>query len=275
MNTALHTTDRPMAIRKHEELVERLVDSSKSPHVVLELLGSFTVNNTLYPMYLVHLGEPAPHKLNVLISAGIHGDEPAGVEAALQFIEYNVDNPSLLSHYNFVIYPCDNPYGWEQGTRENSQGLDLNRQFHVSDPSPEVEFIMSGLKGKCFDLVYEMHEDYDSPGFYLYECGEDPAAYLGESIIHEISAFGFPINRSHIIENRRAKNGIIRVNMLTYRKTRLPKSFYAYRECGGQVLTLETPSTCLPFNDRVRIHLLGLNVSLNRAWLHKDAMSGI
>jgi murein peptide amidase A len=241
----------------------------------LELLGSFDVGATHFPMYLVNLGMPSEHKLSVLISAGIHGDEPAGVEAALQFLEHNVENPALLSHYSFVIFPCDNPYGWERGTRENSQGLDLNRQFRGREPSPETELIVKGLQGRCFDLVYEMHEDYDSPGFYLYEFGESSTAYLGESIVHEISTFGFPINRSHIIERRRARNGIIRLNLATYRKTRLPKSFYAYRECGGQVLTLETPSTYLPLDDRVRIHLLGLNVSLNRAWLHKDAMSGI
>ncbi len=275
MNTVLQTTDQPEAIRNYAELMRRLNGLAQSPYVDLELLGTFTTGFTSYPMYLVHLGKPAPHKLSVMISAGIHGDEPAGVEAAMQFIEVNVENPALLSHYNFVIFPCDNPYGWEHGLRENSQGLDLNRQFQVSNPPPEIEFIMSGFKGVCFDLVYEMHEDYDSPGFYLYECIGDPTAYLGEAIINEISSFGFPINRSHIIESRRAKNGIIRPNIDTYRKTRLPKALYLYRECGGKVLTLETASTYLPLQDRVRIHLLGLNVSLNRAWLHKDAMSGI
>ncbi len=262
-------------IRDYAQVTARLERAALSPHVGLEVLGSLAAGDTHYPMYLAHLGKPAPHRLSVLISAGIHGDEPAGVEAALQFIERNVENPTLLSHYNFTVFPCDNPYGWERGTRENSQGIDLNRQFCVREPVPEVKLISKGLAGQCFDLVYEMHEDYDSPGFYLYEFGDDPAAYLGESIVYEVSAFGYPINRDHIIERRRAKCGIIRLNLATYRKTRLPKSFYAYRECGGHVLTLETPSTFLPLEDRVLIHMLGLSISLNRAWLHKDAMSGI
>ncbi|MCL4500075.1 MAG: M14 family metallocarboxypeptidase [Chloroflexi bacterium] len=262
-------------VRSYTQVIERLRSAASSTHVSLETLGEFTVERTSYPMFLARLGKPSPGKLSVLISAGIHGDEPAGVEAALRFIEHNIENPSLLTHYNFVIFPCDNPYGWERNVRENSQGVDLNRQFRVRQPAPEVELITRGLNGLCFDLVYEMHEDYDSPGFYLYEFGEDHTAYLGEPIIHEVATFGYPINRSHIIERRRARGGIIRLNLQTYRKTRLPKSFYAYRECGGQVLTLETPSTYLSLNDRVRIHLMGLSVSLNRAWLHKDAMSGI
>ncbi|MFQ3549383.1 MAG: M14 family metallocarboxypeptidase [Armatimonadota bacterium] len=262
-------------IRDYNSILERIYKATDSDWVRLESLGKYEAEGREYPMYLVHIGTPSSDKLSVLISAGIHGDEPAGVEAALQFIEHNVHNSTLLTHYSFVIYPCDNPYGWERGIRENSQGIDLNRQFRVKKPSPEIEIIMSGLKGRCFDLVYEMHEDYDSPGFYMYEFGEKSTEYLGEAIIHEISTFGYPINRSHVIENRRAKNGIIRLNLSTYRKTRLPKSFYAYRECGGQVLTLETPSTFFPIEDRVRMHLLGLNVSLNRAWMHRDSMSNI
>lgn len=74
-------------------------------------------------MFLLRLGERAPEKLSVIISAGIHGDEPAGVEAALQFAELTADNPLLLEHFSFDIFPCDNPYGWERNTRENSQGL--------------------------------------------------------------------------------------------------------------------------------------------------------
>ena len=262
-------------MRSYSQVIDRLYAAAGSPHVQPDALGEFEAHGARYPMFLARLGTPSPDKLSVLISAGIHGDEPAGVEATLRFIEHNIENPTLLTHYNFVIFPCDNPYGWERNIRESSQGVDLNRQFRVREPAPEVELITQGMSGLCFDLVYEMHEDYDSPGFYLYEFGDDPVAYLGESIIHEVSTFGYPINRSPIIERRRARGGIIRLNLHTYRKTRLPKSFYAYRECGGQVLTLETPSTFLSLDDRVRIHLMGLSVSLNRAWLHKDAMSGI
>lgn len=272
----MQATHKPIQpIRSYSSVIDRLHAAAGPRHIELETLGSFEVCGDHYPMYLVNLGAPSPDKVSVLISAGIHGDEPAGVEAALRFIEHNVENPVLLSHYNFVIFPCDNPFGWERNQRENSLGFDLNRQFRMKEPSPEIELIIKGMQGRGFDLVYEMHEDYDSPGFYIYEFGDDPAAYLGESIIFEISSCGFPINGSHIIENRRSKNGIIRLNLNTYRKTRLPKSFYAYRECGGHVLTLETPSTFFPIDDRVRMHLLGLNVSLNRAWLHKDAASGI
>ena len=232
---AVEGVGRSNKTRDYAALTHRLQNAGRSPHVRLETLGSFAAGDNQYQMQMVHLGKPDSNKLTVLISAGIHGDEPAGVEAALQFIEHNVDNPVLLSHYSFTVFPCDNPYGWERGTRENSQGHDLNRQFKAPEPSPEVRLIMSGLRGKCADLVYEMHEDYDSPGFYLYEFAEDPVAYLGESIVHEVSSFGYPINHSHIIEQRRARNGIIRPNMATYRKTRLPSRSMLIANAGASV----------------------------------------
>jgi hypothetical protein len=265
----------PPKVRDYSDISERLHELSSSPNVRLLTLGHYRADNEDYSIYAVHLGNPDPNKLSVLISAGIHGDEPASVEAALQFIAHNAGDASLLKHYHFVIFPCDNPWGWEHNSRENADGIDLNRQFRVRHPVPEIALMADLLHSRCFDLVYDMHEDYDSPGFYLYELSEDPSAIVGEAIVHEVSIAGYPINRSHIIEGRRAKNGIIRPNGSNFRKTRVPKALYSFAECGGHVLTLETPSTYLSIADRVRIHLIGLKVSLDRTRLHKDAMSGI
>lgn len=261
-------------VRSYDDLLSRLACAARSPYVGVAYAGSFRAFGREYPIPVVHLGTPGPGKLNVLISAGIHGDEPAGVEATLRFIEINAENPLLLSHYSFTIFPCENPYGWERDLRENAQGLDLNRQFVSRNPSPEISTIMKAMEGKSFDLSYEMHEDYDSPGFYLYEFGDDPEHYVGEAVVQEVASVGYPLYKSHVIEGRRARNGIIRVNMRYYRRTRLPKHCFAYRQFGGQVLTLETPSSALPLEDRVRIQMLGLRVSLERAWMRKGVPVG-
>jgi succinylglutamate desuccinylase len=100
-----------------------------------------------------------------MIAAGIHGDEPAGVEAALRFAESAVRDESLLSNHHFVIFPCNNPTGYELGIRENWKGIDLNRQFNVRKPEPEVLIVMNAIQGRCFDLVVEMHEDIDGHSF--------------------------------------------------------------------------------------------------------------
>lgn len=215
-------------------------------------------------MFAVCLGAPGPDKAGVMIAAGIHGDEPAGVEAALRFIEANADGSDLLERFAFTVYPCNNPTGWELNTRENWSGIDLNRQFAARRPAPETELITRSLEGRCFDLVFEMHEDVDSHGFYLYEIAENSGLHIGETIVQAVESAGFPVNRDECIEGMPAHGGVIRrsINLKRFRKTRLPQAIYTYRACGGHVLTVEPPASALPFEDRVRIELESLEIAL-------------
>ena len=60
----------------------------------------------------------------IYISAGIHGDEPAGPLAARQLVEENLWPPDV----EIVLFPCLNPTGFPLNRRENAQEIDLNRQ---------------------------------------------------------------------------------------------------------------------------------------------------
>src|SRR5882762_10191115 len=62
---------------------------------------------------------------SLYISAGIHGDEPAGPLAVCRLLKEN-QWPSNLAVW---ICPCLNPTGFLSNRRENSEGLDLNRQY--------------------------------------------------------------------------------------------------------------------------------------------------
>jgi len=229
----------------------------------MDHLGDFDAAGRTYPLYLMQMGEPDPGRKKVMIAAGIHGDEPAGVEAAIRFMEINSGNADLLSRFHFTIFPCNNPSGYELNTRENADGIDLNRQFAARKPAPEVKIITEALQGKCFDLVFEMHEDIDAPGLYLYEIADDPSMHVGEKILESVAAAGYPVNVNPIIEGLPAKGGLIRRNRIRFRKTRLPQAIYTYRTCGGHVITLEPPVAVLPIEDRVKIELLALDLALS------------
>lgn len=251
--------------RSYQELVRRLGSIAERPAVGMEVLGEFEAGGCVYPLFLMHLGQPGPRKLNVTISAGIHGDEPAGVEAAVRFMEATSENQFLLSRFAFIVFPCDNPSGWQLNTRENADGVDLNRQFAVRKPAAEVALIQRALGGRCFDLVFEMHEDVDAPGFYLYELAENPEDRVGEGVVAAVAASGYPVNRNSCIEGLPAEEGIIRPAGKRFRKTHLPKAVYTYRTCGGHVITLEPPAAVLPLEDRVRIELMALSIALEAA----------
>jgi len=253
-------------MRSYSQLIKRLQVVAEASSIAMEALGEFTAGGHNYTLVLMHLGTPGPGKKSVAISAGIHGDEPAGVEAVIQFLEANAYNEALLSRFHFTIFPCDNPSGWELGIRENADGIDLNREFDAPSPAAEVKIIKNALQGRCFDLVIELHEDIDSPGFYLYELAEQPELRVGESIVEVVASAGYPINDNSIIEGLGAEGGIIRpAETRELPRTSLPKAVYTYLTCGGHVITLEPPASVLPLEDRVKIGFIGLNVALDKA----------
>jgi hypothetical protein len=65
-----------------------------------------------------------------------HGDEPASTEAALAIPDYllrrsttDASVRSLLETYAFYVLPLVNPDGFALNTRENADGLDINRDY--------------------------------------------------------------------------------------------------------------------------------------------------
>jgi len=255
-----------MMKQSYTELISRLrgIERSSS-NVEMSGLGSFQIAEREYELYRIGLQAKKPGPVRVCISAGMHGDEPASTEAMAQFLAKNANNESLLGKFSFAIFPCDNPSGYELGTRENADGIDLNRQFHTSHPPPEVRILSDAVDGARFDHVYELHEDVDSYGFYLYELAADSSRRVGPEVVRAVSAAGYRVNLSECIEGREARCGVISPSISRMRRRRLPKAVHLYRLGAPHVITLETPGRSLPLEDRVTIQLMGLAVALERA----------
>jgi murein peptide amidase A len=252
--------------RSYTELVARLREAERSsPNVEMRELGGFEASGREYALYRIDLRGKKPGPIQVCVSAGIHGDEPASVEAAAEFLEKNANNESLLKAFSFVIFPCDNPAGYELGARENASGVDLNREFNTTNPASEVKILTAAAEGLRFDHVYELHEDVDSYGFYLYELAANRPLRVGAEIVRAVSAAGFPVNLAKCIEGLDAQCGVIAPGVSRMRKRRLPKAVYMYRFGSPHVMTMETPGRALPIEDRVRIQLMGLAIALEKA----------
>lgn len=138
------------------------------------------------------------NKKNILISAGVHGDEPAGVYAALKFIKYWLG--PYKEDYQFVIFPCMNPFGFEANTLETESGHNLNRQFGIESSIPEARTVESYLRylKKEYVMTFDLHEiepSYEGEGFtpadnptdcYLYETITDNSPKLGSKMIESL-----------------------------------------------------------------------------------------
>ena len=143
-----------------------------------------------------------------MISGGIHGDEPAGVEAICAFLENKLYR-NFLKAWEFTLLPCINPSGFEAGTRHNQDDIDLNRKFKEDQVPREVAFVKSILD-QPYDLDLELHEDVDSPGYYLYQKDQTTdLSSLGRVILDRVESI-HPLNLAEEIEEIPAERGTIK-----------------------------------------------------------------
>ena len=121
------------------------------------------------PIHLVRLGypQPAPDDQiaagpSLLVVGAQHGNEPAGREAALQFLrDLALDEASLLpdalSTATVLVSPTANPDGRVANTRRNADNVDINRD-HLALVSPEARAIAQVIRDFRPDLVVDAHE---------------------------------------------------------------------------------------------------------------------
>jgi hypothetical protein len=198
--------------RSIKELLGPLYEHAGSTRLNLgvDSVGGWRVGDEEYWMpRLIFRGtdneEPA---IKLGIFAGIHGDEPAGVLALIDFLRFMEENPFLGRAYHLYIYPLCNPTGYEDGTRESRSGKDLNREFWRSSPEPEVGLIEQELRRHNFNGIIALHSDDTSDGLYGFVRGATLTEHLLKPALAAAEA-ALPVNYSNVIDGFHAVNGII------------------------------------------------------------------
>ena len=188
------------------------------------------------------------HAPRLYISTGIHGDEPAGLLAALRLLRED----RWPDHAEILLLPCLNPIGFARNQRTNGQGIDLNRDY-LEPQSSEIRAHLAWLKEQgTFDLCLCLHEDWESHGFYLYELNPDHKSSLAEAMVASVAKV-CPIDRAEIIVGREAKGGIINPNIDPGTRPLWPESFWLLQNKTRLSYTLEAPSD---FEMDVRVNAL-------------------
>lgn len=194
--------------------------------------------------------------MRVYISAGIHGDEPAGPLAVRRLIEQN----EWPANAEIWICPCLNPGGFALNRRENAEGTDLNRQYLQPKATETLAHIAWLEKQPSFDLCLCLHEDWEAAGFYLYELNLDHSPQLAEGMVKSVSEV-CPVDQAEIIEGRPASSGIIRPSVDPRTRPQWPESFYLLNHKTRLSYTLEAPSD-FPVPARVSALMNGVRSAL-------------
>ncbi|MBI2951954.1 M14 family metallocarboxypeptidase [bacterium] len=194
------------------------------------------------------------------LSAGIHGDEAAGVEALLRFLESNL--PRRFASVPLTVLPCQNPFGYERHSRFNGCGLDLNRQFDKPDtPAQESIALRRFLLERRPDLVVECHEDADADGFYLWEIKRPGRPEIGRGVVDRISG-AHPVTAARTVEGCFVTASVAHPTAERIRRIGgWSHTYFLFRNGTPHCLTPETPSSA-PFEARVDMHLTAIRTVL-------------
>lgn len=185
--------------------------AATSPNLVANHDAKFEVDGESYelPRYLFVGPRGGDTPIRVGIFAGIHGDEPEGVHALVQFIQLLEAKPELATGYYLSFYPVCNPTGFEDNTRLSRSGKDLNREFWGNSEEPEVCLLQAELQSRSFQGIISLHTDDTSSGFYGFAHG----AMLTKSLIEPALAAAekfLPRDERPVIDGFSARNGVIR-----------------------------------------------------------------
>lgn len=168
----------------HEQELEFLAAVDEmSARVEIDVIGTTLEKR---PLHLVKIGDPAPvsstasqRRPTIMMACSQHGNEPAGREACLKFVRdlaftNDPDYVSLMKDATILVVPSANPDGRAANTRENSQGIDINRD-HVNLVTAEARAIAGVVRDWQPEVSLDLHEygpsipaAYDDEVLYLW-----------------------------------------------------------------------------------------------------------
>lgn len=253
--------------------VERLRRSSG-----VDVIGEVGFGSLTYPLYRVVLDKQTLNpRMDILISGGVHGDEPAGVYAVLNFLENHAHD--YLDRFRFFAYPCINPSGFERNTLENLDGVNLNRGFKQSPEAQEVFSVQRSLQQgpKRYLFTVDMHEvdpNYEGEGFtkkdnprdfYLYEFCPERKLRVGDRVITALEG-DTPICKWEHIYGDKNSNGVVwypegNENPIYAELTTFEG--FLVKNYTGQAFTTETP-TSWNLERRIQLHIRALSIALQK-----------
>ncbi len=244
--------------RSYLELIERYWRVALDIGANLNPIGELATPLGDYTLYSLHV-KCGDGRQRICLSTGMHGDEPAGPESLLRGL-LEVGRRADRLNAEFLIFPCDNPSGYELNTRENWQGLDLNREFSKDGQAAEIAIVESACRGRHFDFTIDIHEDIDTEGMYLYERTRKGYHPIGDEMIQALRDNGHAIHEADWIEGRPASDGII-WPAGRLRKFELPKAVYLWHNGSPHLITTESPGK-RDMDTRVSMQLVCFEVFL-------------
>ncbi len=189
-------------VRSYSKLVNEIINLQIPFRV--EIVG-YVQYKEIYPIIAIrHISKTA--KKNIVITAGIHGEEYYAVHVLLKWIQQI--NPELFSEFNFHIFPVVNPFGYSKGCRENGARQDVNKpsNFYKDSKVQELAILFEHFPLEA-DLILDVHGDVDKEFVYCYEHKADNLPPIAEKALMENDSL-LPFIKTKTIYEVKVINGV-------------------------------------------------------------------
>ncbi len=230
-----------------------------SAHLLVAEIGQIAHPGFKAPIWRVAYRPFQTDLKQVLVLAGIHGNETAGVEYVLSLIDRLRATPVSTTRFDMDILPMINPWGWVHDLPFTHARVDIADDFTRFD-SPEARIIRRFLREKRYDLVLDLREDPRATGFYLrrYAMGDTEGS---SRIVDRIRIAGYPVESDPGGILLKPKNGIADIPFWSLTFLRLTRQLtiggYLRQNVSTGVLSVVTPAT-LPLADRIAMQQMAV-----------------
>jgi len=186
--------------RSYSRLVARIKEACQRHGYEYQVLG-YVGPSKQFELARVII-TPPKYKNTVCIVCGVHGNEPAPIEAAVQSLEEGFAESSV----RILLHAVLNPWGYVHDKRKNGFGYDLNRTRTLRLEPEQSLFFMSLLK-EHVEFTLFMHEDWWSTKLYAFAFGDQYSSLY--SRILDAGGKYMPIHKGNTIDGVEARNGLV------------------------------------------------------------------
>jgi hypothetical protein len=236
-----------------------------SAHVLLTEAGKTTYPEFEAPIWRLAYRPFQPGLKQVLILAGIHGNETSGVNYLVQFIQGLAQRSGSSPACDMDIIPIVNPWGYVHNLPFNRNGVDVGRDFSDFD-SHEARVARRFLREKRYDLVLDLREDPEADGFCIWQYGLDDAGAAGRTV-SQVQTAGYPIAHDTSLMFLKPRNGIVAAPLWGLTFLRLSRQLtiagYIRRNVSNVVFTVVAPAG-LPLEDRIAMQRMAVETFLDQ-----------
>ena len=223
-----------------------------------------------YPILVLRTRDRGAAK-RMLIVAGIHGNEAAGLLAVPRILDLLAERRPAHAGWAVTILTPANPVGVAHGSRYNAEGCDINRDFQDSQ-TLEARVLQDLIVSERPDLIVSLHEGAQD-GFMLVVTSMGSEA-SGRAVVEAVREGEIEISDSHFLGFALGTPGLSKegrfYDWLKAVSRHYTLGLYASRR-GIGTYTTESDWAALDLEQRVRPHVIAVETLLARVPRDADA----